>query len=516
MARLKYLYPFLFGLIPILNVVSRNPGYATRSDILAVLGFVIAGCAVLYGALMVLLRRKLRAAALIVFLLVLVFYGAVPLAVLAVDAAGRLGLGLLLIPAAGVAVVCGWLLRHPRPLDRLSSFLALSGLFVVLWLSGHIIQDQRQARLAIQHSTIARRLAQPIGVIPERRLAQPAPDIYLIILDEYANSSVLREQFSFDNRAFEDSLRQLGFTIPKSVHSNYAHTILSLPSLLNFSHLTELTRELGPSETDPTLPSYLLQHNRTVAFLKSQGYAYLFYPSQWWPATQHGLQADAEFQVWHQISLGQELSRSHFRRTLTRMTLLGQLFRDPPYDTDHVERTLEALTSVPARTGPTFAFAHVMNPHYPYVFEADCRPVPPHEAKRKRVAYVNQLQCLNHLLLGTVTALLKQSPTPPVILLQGDHGTSTLNFSWARNAAAVSPAQARERFGAFGAYYLPAGGSRLVSDSVTLVNLLQKVLAYYLGADVQPSGDELYMSIERKPYDFVQVDPSRLAHPVSR
>jgi hypothetical protein len=516
MARLKYLYPLLFAFIPILNVISRNPGYATRSDILAVSGFAIAACTLVYGLLLVLLRRNTAVAALAVFLLVLGFYAAVPLAVAAVEAVGTLGLGLLLLLACALGAAGWWLLRHPSFLDRFSSFLALSSFFVVLWLSTRIILDQRHASLAIQHSSLARKLAQPIPMKPSGRPVPVAPDIYLIILDEYANSSVLREQFSFDNRAFEDSLRQLGFTIPKSVRSNYTHTILSLPSLLNFSHLTELTKELGRSATDPTLPGYLLQHNRTVTFLKGQGYTYLFFPSQWWPATQHGLHADSEFQAWHGMTLGRELSRSHFRRTLTRMTPLGQIFRDPPYDADHVERTLEALTSVPARPEPTFVFAHVMNPHYPYVFEADCRPVPPHGAKRKRVAYVNQLQCLNRLLLATVSALLKQSPTPPVILLQGDHGTSTLNFSWARNAAAVTPAQARERFGAFGAYYLPGGGSRLMSDSVTLVNVLQKVLGYYLGADVQPSGDELYMSIERKPYDFVQVDPRSLARSALR
>ena len=31
----------------------------------------------------------------------------------------------------------------------------------------------------------------------------PRRDVYLIILDEYANSSVLRERFGFDNRQFE-------------------------------------------------------------------------------------------------------------------------------------------------------------------------------------------------------------------------------------------------------------------------------------------------------------------------
>jgi len=198
------------------------------------------------------------------------------------------------------------------------------------------------------------------------------------------------------------------------------------------------------------------------------------------------------------------------------MTPLGKIFRQPPYDGDHVRRTLAALATVPTGEKPTFAFAHIMNPHYPYVFESDCRPVPPHGAKRKRVAYVNQLRCLDRMVLSTVTALIQRSPTPPVILLQGDHGTSTLNFSWAPNAAAVSPAQARERFGAFGAYYLPNGGSRLVSDSVTIVNVLQKVLGYYLAADVAASPDDMYMSIERRPYAFVRVDPATLVPPAAR
>jgi Sulfatase len=514
MSRTKYLYPFLFAVIPILHVVSRNPGYATGKDIAASLAFAVLGCAVLYVVVAALLRRPASVTAFLVFLLVLAFYAVVPVAEAAVDALGRpTGLALLLIVSVTGAVLFWRRARRPGSFERLNSFLTLSGIFLVVWLSGRILRDQLRAHSAIAHSALRQALAQPVGVKPGKRPVPP-PDIYLIVLDEYANANVLREQFKFDNREFQDSLTRLGFTIPRSVHSNYAHTILSLPSLLNFSHLVGLTAELGRSATDPTLPGYLLQHNRAVRFLKSQGYRILFYPSQWWPATEHSPQADAEFKAWHGLNLGRALTRSHFRRTLTQMTPLGQIFRQPPYDGDHVRRTLEALQAVPAHPEPTFAFAHVMNPHYPYVFEADCRAVPPHGAKRKRVAYVNQLQCLNRLVLATVTTLLQRSATPPVIILQGDHGTSTLNFSWASSAAAVSQAQARERFGAFGAYYLPNGGSRLVSDSVTIVNLLQRVLSYYLGADAPPSEDRLYMSIERKPYDFVAMDPTRLGDPV--
>jgi hypothetical protein len=512
---LKYLYPFLFAVIPILNVVSRNPGYATIPDLTAVLVFALVGCALVYGAAR-LFRMSRGITALVVFFVIVAFYAVVPLGVSVVDRTGSVaGLALLLIPAAAALVLVRWLMQRPTSLEGLTRFLALTSLIVALWLSARIIKDQTRARSAIHNSALARAFAQPVRIRPGHSSPGAKPDIYLLVLDEYANSSVLREQFKFDNREFEDSLRQLGFTIPRSVHSNYAHTILSLPSLLNFSHLNDLTTELGSSATDPSLPIYLLQHNRTVSFLKGQGYRFLLYPSQWWPATQHSTEADSEYRAWHGFSFGRELTRSHFRRALTQMTPLGQIFRQPPYDGDHVRRTLEALPSVAADPRPTFVFAHIMNPHYPYVFESDCRPVPPHGAKRKRVAYVNQLRCLNQLVLSSVTALIQRSPTPPVILLQGDHGTSTLNFSWAPTAAAVSPAQARERFGAFGAYYLPHGGSRLVSDSVTIVNVLQKVLAYYLGADVTASPDDMYMSIERRPYAFARVDPGMLGPPAA-
>jgi hypothetical protein len=168
---------------------------------------------------------------------------------------------------------------------------------------------------------------------------------------------------------------------------------------------------------------------------------------------------------------------------------------------------------VPKRQGPTFAFAHLVSPHWPYVFKPDCRVAGESSLSGKeerREAYTGQLQCLNRLLLNTVTAILQRSSSAPIILLQGDHGTNLLRYSAARSAASVTPAQARERFGAFGAYYLPAGGGRLFADTVTVVNVLQKVLSHYFQADVAPAPDDLYMSLERTPYLFSKVDPAAL------
>jgi hypothetical protein len=109
-----------------------------------------------------------------------------------------------------------------------------------------------------------------------------------------------------------------------------------------------------------------------------------------------------------------------------------------------------------------------------------------------------------------VTEILQRSSVPPIIILQGDHGTNLLRYSDAKSASLVTPAQARERFGAFGAYYLPDGGGRLFADSVSVVNVLQRILSHYFGASIQPSADDFYLSLERTPYDFVKLDPVSL------
>jgi hypothetical protein len=128
----------------------------------------------------------------------------------------------------------------------------------------------------------------------------------------------------------------------------------------------------------------------------------------------------------------------------------------------------------------------------------------------RRDAYLNQVRCLNTLLLQTVTSLLQRSTPPPIILLVGDHGTNSLQYSDAKSAEAVSPAQAQERFGAFGAFHLPAGGGRLVADSVTLVNVIPKVLNYYFDAGIPLASDSLFVSLEDTPYLFAPVDAASL------
>ena len=68
-------------------------------------------------------------------------------------------------------------------------------------------------------------------------LNEDMPDVYYIILDEYAGSEVLIEFFDYDNQEFLKFLKNNGFYVIPNAHSNYDGTDLSLASSLNMGYI---------------------------------------------------------------------------------------------------------------------------------------------------------------------------------------------------------------------------------------------------------------------------------------
>jgi hypothetical protein len=107
--------------------------------------------------------------------------------------------------------------------------------------------------------------------------------------------------------------------------------------------------------------------------------------------------------------------------------------------------------------------------------------------------------------------VLRTSELPPVILLQGDHGSKTLLPYKDRTPEHITVAAGKERLGAFGAYYLPDQGREVFGDSVTIVNVMGNVLRAYLGADLPREPDDMYLSVHRAPFAFKREDFAWLA-----
>ena len=494
-------YPFLLAAVPVLHTVAENPGVSSATDQVVVVAAALGLTALVYLALRAVLRGPdgRRWAAFLTLLAVVWFFWyrrlAGLVAAVGIEAEHLVAVPLLLgLTAAALVLVR----RRPAALDGAARFLTLTGTLLAAFSITNIAADHARSASLLRESTLLRDLARPVA-----GARQPAVqrDIYVIVMDQYAGSSVLRERFGYDNAPFEDSLRALGFHVPALVRSNYAHTLLSLPSILNAAHLDELEGEVGEEGSDPSIANRLVGRSRVAAFVKSRGYRYVFYPSQWWHATQGSPQADVEPQVWDGVEPARELTRTALRRAVLAGTLLpGRFQQTPVWDADHVQRTLRGVALARRYGRPVFVVAHLLSPHAPFTVDRDCRSPP------RRRSYVEQIECLNRRVLALVRELIATSDPAPVIVLQSDHGTKTLGFDDWPSAAQVPAPAARERLAAFGAYYLPAGGAAAFGDTVTAVNVLGNVLRHYFGAELPPEPDAYYLSLDDAPYDFRRVD----------
>lgn len=516
MKRLATSYPLLLAAFPVLGTAARNAGTYTLGDLLVVLAVVVAAFAVVLALATVFLRRLgAQVPALVTTLVVMLFFFYVPLREgidpwtrgTAFGHGGAVAMALVLT-AVGIVVVMA---RRPKWLEAATRVLSVMALLLVGWTGMRVALQQLRGGGAAPGSALARELARPV---PTRGQAlRPLRDVYLIILDSYASRPILLEQFGFDDRPFEDSLRALGFTVPATTRSNYDMTEASLPSILNFAHMTPLAQEVG-SSVDRTLSRYLIRKNRLARFLKQQGYRYVLIPAGW-EVTSESPDADHVMRYVSGLPLVDQLDRTEFREALSQSTLLdrliSRLYRGPGRSDLWLLSAFDSLVTVPADPAPTFTLAHFMMPHRPYRFDAACRPTPRSFWRAERYdavhdsAYIGQVRCANRRVLAAVTAILQRSDVPPVIVIQADHGSRKVGED-----VQVTPegfrSLARERFGAFGAYYLPGGGERVLGDTVTAVNVFRHILSYYFDAELPPEPNSAYFMGPGGNYLFVRAD----------
>jgi hypothetical protein len=348
-------------------------------------------------------------------------------------------------------------------------------------------------------------------------LGRRPPDIYLILLDKYEGSRVLGPQYGFDNRGFEDSLRARGLIVPGHAQANYIHTSLALAAMLNFDYLDDLPKRFGVDNENWELVYPLVENNRLATFLRDHGYRYVFFPSAF-AATRRSRIADAQLPLPSQIRPEFEsvwlwttpMQAAH----LLACRVAGcrvYSFSYAPESAELLDWKFAQLPNLAGGERPVFAFAHLALPHEPYVYYGSCahrQPYWPLDDTEDTIvvkqAYVAQIECLNRKLLVLIDAIQKRASTPPVILLQADHGHGRLGRI-APGLDAVAPWQVAERRAVFAAYALPGVPADEVSDSITPVNIVRLMLRHYFSADLPNRPDVTYWSGWTRPYRFTRL-----------
>jgi hypothetical protein len=330
------------------------------------------------------------------------------------------------------------------------------------------------------------------------------PDIYYIILDAYGRDDRLRMFYGYDNSPFLKALEDRGFYIARHSGANYDQTQLCLASALSMSYLED-----KPSSLSPEILRQRIDDNEVANYLSTKGYHYI----NIWSGMEESRVATAD------LVLNNQDDVTTFEGQALGLTLHGasKQAQHGRYEAhrERIRGVFRNLNTVAQLPYPKFVFAHALSPHPPFVFGPNGEGVDPigplimtdgssllEEITRDeyKKGYINQLQYINQQVLGAVDSILKQSRRPPIIIIQGDHG-SRMNLDWYNEAKT----DLREPFSNLNAYLVPKKVRGYLYDDITPVNSFRILLSHLFGAKLEPLPNRSFYSTASHPFDFKEV-----------
>ena len=481
MTRKLNLYPFLFALFPILSLTAYNIRQIFISEMWRPLLFSLLLVGVVFGILYLLWRDGNRAAFSTTLILLLFFsYGQLYSAFEGQSIFGfspfRHRFLLLLFGILALLSVI-WITRAKMKFDQFRYGLNLLSIFLLVYPLFTISSTLIQQAISDVSSKRSNTELQQVNI--------SQPDVFYIILDAYGRQDILQQEFGFDNSEFLNALRDRGFYVADCSQSNYAHTLYSLGSSLNYNYLDAIgaTTELERIS--------VLKHGAVRSAFESLGYQTVAFPTGW-SMTEW---TDADIYP----NYGQSFITLTEFETLFLDTTMLRAAMDYSRSDDRAERfdaarrmrvlsLVDSLKGIPLRDGNYFVFAHLVIPHPPYSFgpNGEVTQINTNKASYEQIsdAYLDQIVFINQQILQVVDAILRESETPPVIIVQGDHGPPP---DLTNDPEIKMPI--------LNAYYLPGlDQERILYPSISPVNTFRVVLGGYFGLDLPLLEDKSYFA----------------------
>jgi hypothetical protein len=500
MIRIKpqILHPLLFGIYPALTLLAFNIEGMQASAALRSLVLSLIGSAMLLLLCRLAVRDWHKAALTATLIITLFFsYGHVYNFLENVSLFGiQIGRHRFLAPAwIGLCLIGFWWITRKAP-DLRATTRALNiiaGMLLVFPLGRIGLFGMRSLESASASAAAKDNFA--LLQLPE---GKTAPDIYYIILDGYSRDDILRKFYQLDNSDFLKDLEQMGFYVARCAQSNYAQTELSLAASLNSNYLEQLDKRYSSGNTSRVGLPDLIRHSATRQALEQIGYKIYAFETGYEPTE---IKDADQFLSPKAVQGINNFESLLIRTTAGRVLAEGvtALNLKPDWearDQAHRRRilyTLEKLQDLPGEGGPKFVFAHIVSPHWPHVFGPNGEAV--HEHQDSASGYRNQTIFINKQILPVLAAIVSNSPTPPIILLQADHGSVIES--------------AVRRMSILNAYYLPNGGDQILYESISPVNSFRVIFDYYFGGKEKRLEDASYYSTYDKPFDYRQIPNSR-------
>jgi hypothetical protein len=507
--------PFLLAIQPVLQLYLINIAEMDLKEIVRSLLAALLVAVLVFGISFLLLRNGKKASLLAsLFILFFFLFGDI-----ADWISGRFEIGpartnlLVLVFVASMMLPWYWMIR--TRLKNVESINLYFNLLSILFLVSSVIQ------MGIHLLDNGVRVTPSNRSVPVTKVQsdQPRPDVYYIILDGYGRQDILQSLYAFDNSEFINDLSELGFYVADDASSNYIQTMLSLSSSLNMGYLQDIKLNGNALKNRGDLVE-ILNYSDVRSVLAKNGYKTISFHNEYKAAISS---ADVYYDntsagFIQPITAFESIVVNHsMMRILSLLPAFNRILIETPYDThrQYILSTFDGLQEIPAWDGDYFVYAHVIAPHPPFVLDEYGNAVPhdepftlfdanyymrDHSQKSYIAGYRKQIQYINSLALETVRSIIAHSQTPPIIIIQGDHGPGA-HLHW----GSLEKTLPAERFGILNVYYFPDQNYSQLYPSISPVNSFRVVLNQFFNGKYELVPDQHYYSSWSFPFDFIEV-----------
>lgn len=299
------------------------------------------------------------------------------------------------------------------------------------------------------------------------------PDIYFLLMDDYASSSSLAKWYNYQND-LDSFLLQKKFSIQAHSRSNYNFTPFSMSSILNMSYIRGIKNTKTIDVNDYSNCELLIRNNEAIKMLGAAGYEIVNYSI--FDLAGHPAVAKQSFLPLNTRLITERTLLAHIRKDIGWKLATWYPFKwfwanDKMATNKNNQQFIELVkkSATVKSTRPRFIYAHFYMPHWPYYYDKYGKPKDLATINREMVdtsiaPYLEYLTYANSRIKEMITLIQKQNPEA-VIILMGDHG----------HRSATNEAFPHRFFQNMNAVYFPDNDHKLLYDSISGVNQFRVV-----------------------------------------
>ena len=457
-------HPFLLAAFLVLDVAQSDLADISISDLL-LSWLVLSGiCLLIYFVLFLISKRSVAAATATTFLVFLLSYY-MPLLNGFRGMAVKISMGgiarhlfmMPLVVALGAGVIIFFLCsrkEHSRLNAYLNILLAVLTAFYLVRISWAEVIEKPRVRKG--HETVAPSSNSPARSKQINRIHLGYfPDIYFVVFDSYTSSESLNKYWNYDNSDVERYLENKRFHIVPHSRISTPETLFSIAADLN-------TKEYARDTPRRTLLADM-RNSRVISFIEDKGYELVNYSI-------FDLSGRKKYYEFSLLKENQRVLEKIFNQSLMGMIKINYFEAKRGVDKQFEIMAHLIRGDFGHEKGPLFIYAHFLITHPPALIDKDGNILAVRRASQKE-GYLDQIYFANKKIKEFVDAVLAMSDKPPIIVIQGDHGSRLLKgYDGDADSHAV-----------FNAFYLPRNDYEAYSADISPSYTMGTILSQYYG-----------------------------------